>query len=657
MRRHGVEGIPIMLKRQMRRLSRALFFLEHRTWFVALFEIALVFSALVLAWAVVKGARYPEPTFWYLLVPLFVIIRLAFLAKFNLFHGWWRYAGINEVLEIIKAVFVGSLSFLVLLKLIGHFRHDVAVLPLSLWVVEGLLTTALLAGVRLLSRLVAESVRENVSSRTQVGIIGAGFAAQMIIREINRPHSHYTAIVCFDDDRAKIGIRLHGVSVVGTVDEVPALAARCGIDEILIAVPSATGQQMTRFVEICQQAGLKFKTVPRLHDMISGNATINQIRDVNLEDLLVRQPVRGDLAQVRSQIEGRVVIVTGAAGSIGSELCHQIIKYGPRRLLCVDSSENGIFYLQLALSSQANGTAVTYHVADVGDSDRMAALFSRDQVDIVFHAAAHKHVPIMEMNVQEAVANNVFGLMTLLDTADRFGGRSFVLISSDKAVNPSSVMGCTKRICELIISSRPKNGMRCVSVRFGNVLGSNGSVVPVFQDQLRAGNELTVTHPDIKRFFMTTREAVFLVLEAFAIGEHGDVLVLDMGEPLRIIELAKRLIRLSGKSEDEVHIRITGLREGEKMREELFYHTEQVLPTSCDKIKRARSHLQSWDQLKRQLNELRLSMYVNGPGPVRAKMREIVPEYVGAEPKAGFPPPPAVTTAKCDLNRHYAGGS
>lgn len=636
-----------MVRSQIRRLSRVLFFLEYRTWFVALFEVALVFFSLIASWLLLFGARRPDSRVFWLLAPLLIAVRLTLMARFNLFHGWWRYAGIGEAFDVLKAVGSGGVLFF----LLAHYLLRCN-LPFSFYIFESLLTLAFLSGVRLISRLIAESVREDVALRTQVGIIGAGFAAEMIIRETNRPHSSYIAVACFDDNRTKIGIKLHGVPVVSTVGDLPAMVARYGINEILIAVPSASGAQMSRFVEICQSTGLKYKTVPALHDFISGQQAIKQIRQVNLDDLLTRQPVRIDLAQVRSQIEDRVVVVTGAAGSIGSELCHQIVKYGPKRLLCVDGSENGIFYLQLALSQRANGTAVSYHVADVGDSDRMTSLFSRNRVGIVFHAAAHKHVPVMEMNVQEAVSNNVFGLMTLLDIADQYGCQSFVLISTDKAVNPTSVMGCTKRICEMVISSRPKNGMRCVSVRFGNVLGPNGSVVPVFQQQLRSGNEITVTHPDITRFFMTTGEAVCLVLQAFAIGEHGDVLVLDMGEPVRIMDLAKTLIRLSGKSEDEVSIRIIGLREGEKLREELFYSTECVVPTSCDKIKRTRSRLQGWDQLKRQLDELRLAMYEDGAAPLRAKMRQIVPEYNGGDTRpAPVNGPSALVPTESDLAR------
>jgi FlaA1/EpsC-like NDP-sugar epimerase len=367
--------------------------------------------------------------------------------------------------------------------------------------------------------------------------------------------------------------------------------------------------------------------VPALRDIITGQGSIREFRDVHLEDLLGRDPVEIDLGSVRKQIDGRVVLVTGAAGSIGSELCRQILEYGPATLICLDQSETGIFYLQQELSRLTAGSSAIFCVADVGDHERLRKVFAEHGPEVVFHAAAYKHVPVMEHNVQEAVKNNVFALLNLIEIAEAFGCESFVVISSDKAVNPTSIMGATKRVGELIIACRPANGMRCVSVRFGNVLGSNGSVVPLFQEQLRTSQPLTITHPEIKRFFMTGHEAVSLVLQAFVIGNHGDTLVLDMGEPVRILDLARTLIRLSGKSEREVGINFTGLREGEKLTEELFYATEEVHPTPFEKIKRTRSPLDGWSTLRRHLDELRASLTVDGPRPVRDKMKEIVPEY------------------------------
>jgi FlaA1/EpsC-like NDP-sugar epimerase len=329
---------------------------------------------------------------------------------------------------------------------------------------------------------------------------------------------------------------------------------------------------------------------------------------------------------VASQIRGRRIAVTGAAGSIGSELCRQILDYGPSALLCIDQNETGMFYLERELGKREDATCLVACVADIGDSERMQGLFKQHKPHVIFHAAAYKHVPVMEVNVQTAVKNNVFGLLNLLDVAREYGCEHFVLISSDKAVNPTSVMGATKRIGELIIASQPKEGLQCVAVRFGNVLFSSGSVVPVLQEQIRNNRPLTITHPDINRFFMTTREAVSLVLQAFTIGDHGDTLVLDMGTPVRIVDLARTLIRLAGKTEQQVEIQFTGLREGEKLSEELFYATEEVCETSFSKIKKA-SNQRVLQNLPALLDELRDAMYIDGAAPIRAKIKKIVPEF------------------------------
>jgi FlaA1/EpsC-like NDP-sugar epimerase len=416
------------------------------------------------------------------------------------------------------------------------------------------------------------------------------------------------------------------VPVVGRVEDLPKLVEQWPVDEVLIAVPSASGKQMQRFVEICEQTKVKFRTMPALSDIISGRVRINEFRDVRVEDILGRDPVEIDMDAVKKEIRGNVVAVTGAAGSIGSELCRQILDYGPSVLLCIDQNETGMFYLERELRASGSATSVVSCVADIGDSERMQELFERHKPVAVFHAAAYKHVPMMEANVQTAVKNNVFGLLNFLDVVRESGCQSFVLISSDKAVNPTSVMGATKRIGELIIASQPKEGLRCVAVRFGNVLFSSGSVVPVLQEQIRSNRPLTITHPDIDRFFMTTREAVSLVLQAFTIGNHGDTLVLDMGTPVKIADLARTLIRLAGKTEQQVEIKFTGLREGEKLTEELFYSMEEVCATSFSKIKKA-SNRKQLNNLAILLDQLRNAMYVDGAATLRAQIKKIVPEY------------------------------
>ncbi|MGO9648141.1 MAG: polysaccharide biosynthesis protein [Terriglobales bacterium] len=610
-----------MVERKISRLPNGIFFLEHRIPFILGVNVSLIVCSFFMAWALRLEFHLPPRPILVLTLPVLVVMRLASMSRFKLLHGWWHYAGLNEAIDIAKSVLVGSLGFFVAVRYILLLNQ----VPLSVFLAEAIITAGLLASVRVFSRIVAEAVYVDAIGCKQVGIVGAGFAAQMIIRELKRPGSDHVVVACFDDDLSKVGIRLNGVRVAGTVGQLPELGPRLGIDEILIAVPSASGAQMRRFVKTCEQAGVPFKTLPSLRDLISGRAQISQVREVDVEDLLGREPVNLDLEAVRKYISGKVVMVTGAAGSIGSELSRQILDYGPSKLVCVDQNETGIFYLERELSLRA-GAQIVCSVAHVGDSQRMRKLCSVHDVKVIFHAAAYKHVPVMEDNIQEAVNNNVFSLLSLLSVAEEVGCETFLMISSDKAVNPTSVMGCTKRIGELILSAWPGRDMRCISVRFGNVLGSSGSVIRVFREQLKENQPLTITHPEIQRFFMTIPEAVALVLQAFALGEHGDIVVLDMGEPIKILDLAHTLVRLSGRSSDDVEIRFTGLRHGEKLVEELFYSSESVQNTSCEKIKRTATPAISWPDLRRQLDALKFSLYVDGADPILRILKQLVPE-------------------------------
>jgi FlaA1/EpsC-like NDP-sugar epimerase len=602
-------------------LARTL--LRKNSLFVGTFQALLIAISLLLAWLLRFDFTLPQRRLLFSVLPLLILVRLAAIAHFGLLHGWWRYTGLSDALDVAKSVFSGSVVFFVLMR----YLLDAVSFPRTVYLLEFLLTAGILIGVRIFSRILAESVRQDLATSRKVLLIGAGIGAQTVVREIKQPGSEYSPVGYVDDDLSKIGLKIEGVLVLGTVDQLPELVNAYPIDEVLIAVPSASSKQMQRFVEICECASVKFRTVPALRDVIAQRVSISDFRDVDVEDLLGRDPVEIDLQSVSDAIRGHSVLVTGAAGSIGSELCRQIIEYEPRDLLCVDQNENGMFYLDRELSPRQGAMGLRYHVADIADRKRMEHIFQRSRPEAIFHAAAYKHVPMMETNVRGAVENNVFGLTTLLDVARESDCGTFIFISSDKAVNPCSLMGATKRIGELIIAHRPSNGMRCLSVRFGNVLGSNGSVIPVLQQQLRKNEPLTVTHPEMKRFFMTIREAVSLVLQAFVVGNEGDTLVLDMGEAVPILELVKTLIRLSGKSEKQVAVQFTGLRPGEKLVEELFYETEEVCATSSPKIKMARGAMQGWPQLERQLEELEATLFLNGSESVRAIIKQIVPEY------------------------------
>lgn len=595
--------------------------LNKRTWVIAVLQGLLIVASLVTAWLLRFDFSLPHPDLLVVAAPLLLVFRLLAMWRCNLFHGYWRYTGINDAADIAKAVAMGSAVFFITFR----FVLAVKAFPLSIYFLEALLTVAALGGVRVLSRLVLRRREYQYrGDRERVLIVGAGAAAEALIREL--AHTRYEAVGCVDDDKAKQGVRIHGLTVLGMIEELRHVAVAYQVEELFIAMPSVSGMRMRRVIEHCLASGRKFKTIPGLGDLVEGRVTVAQLREVNLEELLGRDPVRLDLAAMRRDLAEQVVLVTGAAGSIGQELCRQILECGPAKMICLDQAETPMFYLQLKLTLSRYGDRVVYSVADITDAERVKNILRAHGVQIIFNAAAYKHVPMMECNVAEALRNNVFGLIQLLGAAEEAGCERFLLISSDKAVNPSSVMGATKRIGELILASRPSN-MRCASVRFGNVLGSQGSVVPVFQQQIRKEGRVTVTHPDITRYFMTIPEAVSLVLQAFTVAAHGDVLVLDMGEPIRIADLARTLIRLSGAAEDDVPIVFTGLRPGEKLYEELFYSSETLLPTPHEKVQRTHSNLAPWPNLSQHLQELRQVMLSGSDQSKRAKIQDIVPEY------------------------------
>jgi FlaA1/EpsC-like NDP-sugar epimerase len=623
--------------------------LHCRSLLVLVLQTGLIFCALLCAWLLRFEFRLPDPGVLFAAAPILIAVRLAVTPFFNLMHGWWRYTGISDAVDVLKAVLAGSFAFL----LIVRYGWELKNFPLSIYPLEALITFVFLAGIRVLSRMLAETVPRDSASKRLL-LVGAGHAAQMIIREIQEAETGYEVIGCVDDDPLKKGLRLLGVPVLGPVETLAKIVAKQKIAEVLIAVPSATPAQMRQFVEVCKAARAAFRTVPAMTELISGRVTLQQEREVSLTDLLGRIPVDLDLESVREHIRGRVVMVTGAAGSIGSELCRQIATCNPKLLLCLDQNETGIFHLQHHLAHGESDGRKVFCVADFCNQERMRKIFVTYGVEIVFHAAAYKHVPVMEDNVEEAVGNNVFGLLALLGVAQAANCSAFVMISSDKAVNPTNVMGCSKRVGELILAAWPGERMRCVSVRFGNVLGSNGSVVPLFLEQIRQNQPITITHPEITRFFMTISEAVSLVLQAFAIGRDGDILVLDMGEPIRVTELAKTLARLSGKSHQE--FQFIGLRPGEKLFEELFYPDERVFPSACQKIACTESAKLDWPTLKRGLDELYVAMSLGKQASILAQLQQIVPQFtyggnaVGLVESVPSPPGPSAGDVLYELS-------
>jgi len=629
--------------------------LRQRSWIIALVHVVLVAASFLFAWLLRFDFMLTYPRLMLACLPLLVLSRLGALVIFKLVHGYWNHSGVTDVVDIIKAVTLGTIAFVVSVRIvIGAYAF-----PFSIYLIEAMTTAATLAGVRLsaLAYSSTRSVRQRQGKSYRVIVVGAGEAAGSLIRQIR--HSEFVPVACVDDDVFKHGAKVHGVPVVNTIDRLSVVVSAYDAEEIFIAIPSATGPQMQRISKLCEQTGLRYRTVPKLEDLLLGRVSVSQLREVNIEYLLGRDSVRLDNEVVREQIVGKVILVTGAAGSIGSELCRQILRHSPAKLIALDQSETPMFYLQLQLTKESAGDRVVYAVADVANTSRMRRILSEGAVDTVFHAAAYKHVPLVELNIRGALNNNVFALPPLLDVAEECGCEAFVLISSDKAVQPTSFMGATKRLGELILAARPKKHMRCVSVRFGNVLGSQGSVIPVLKEQIEKEGRITITHPEITRFFMTIPEAVSLVLQAFTLGEHGDILVLDMGNPVRILDLAHSLIRQCGKSPSEIKIEFIGLRPGEKMYEDLFYPGERKFGTGNRKVKRTKSETIAWPALCAHLEDL-ISLANSGTEiSIRAKMREIIPEYSYQAEPVRVPLEVAVdfSSSAMGISRAFAAGA
>jgi FlaA1/EpsC-like NDP-sugar epimerase len=641
------------MSKELRNTSSML--VRQRFWAITLFHFLLIATSAVIAWLLRFDFRIPFPTLLFGCVPILILFRIVALARFNLLHGYWRHSGVSDVIDIGKAVALGSLAFFVTTRYVLN-RYQ---FPLSIYILEAIVTAAGLTGARLCAMALKNRtlVGSDLYKKRRVVVAGAGEAASLLIREMLR--TEFVAVACLDDDVFKHGAKVHGVPVVGAIESIATVVNTYDAEEVFIAIPSANGSQMQRISRICEQAAVRYRTVPNLHDLLMGRGSISQLREVSVEDLLGRDPVQLDLSLVRNQIAGKVVMVTGAAGSIGSELCRQVLAYSPAKLIVLDQAETPMFYLQLQLTKQPCGDRVAYMVADVANTTRMRRILAEAAVDIIFHAAAYKHVPLVELNIRGALTNNVLAVPPLLDVAEECGCEAFVLISSDKAVEPTSFMGATKRLGELMLAARPKKSMRCVSVRFGNVLGSQGSVIPVFKEQIEKESRITITHPDITRFFMTIPEAVSLVLQAFTIGEHGDILVLDMGNPIRILDLAHSLIRQCGKSPSEIKIEFVGLRPGEKLHEDLFYPREKQLQTSNRKVKRTQSEIIPWPALWAHLEDL-ISLTNSGTEiSIRAKMKEIIPEYSYQSEAVHVQDEPAENTFSPVMNiaRAFAAGA
>lgn len=562
---------------------------------------------------------------YYYLIPLITIITLAFLFGFHLYRRIWEYASVNEMLAILLA---NSCSMPVIIILI-HFSK-LQGFPRSVYFMSWVLTIVLISTSRFSWRLLRDTYNHrNLKYLKRVLVVGAGDAGAILCREIeNNPQLNLKVVAFVDDDPKKQSMMACGVRVQGERYQIPSLVTRLDIHEVIIAMPSVSGKKIKEIVDICQQTSARVRILPGIYQSTSSNLLSN-LREVKMEDLLRRESVTTELDEIAGYISKKTVLITGAGGSIGSELCRQLLDFSPDCLLMVDCCENNLFELETELKGENSSTHLCTELIDVKDRERLDDIFKQYRPQVVFHAAAYKHVPMLELHPEEAISNNVLGTRNVAEMAHRYEVDSFILISTDKAVNPTSIMGASKRIAELFIKEINRNSQtRFAAVRFGNVLGSRGSVIPIFMQQIQKGGPVTVTHPDMQRFFMTIPEAVQLVIQAGAMAEGGEIFVLDMGDPVKIDDLARDLIRLAGyEPEKDIQIVYTGIRPGEKLYEELFTYQEGLGSTCHERI------LISWEDMKEKPKDVWKSINLILKKPIRGRsdilqfILSLVPEY------------------------------
>lgn len=588
----------------------------------ALILLISPFVALLLRFDEVADSVYLDNIILYL--PVVLIIQFIAFYLFNLYRRIWKYAGINELFAIVGAVTLGQATLFLLAKAGG------LMLPRSLYILCGILNVAMVGGTRLFVRLASNRSLKCFGHPEKILIFGAGDVGSWIVKEIRAHYGDNKKIVGFiDDDPDKLGRIMNGIKVLGGRECIKKIVGQQGVNEIIVAIPSARSILVREIVNVCRATHCKVQIVPALHEVIDGVVTLRQLRDVNLEDLLRREPIKLDVGLMREQLRQKRVLITGAGGSIGSEISRQVAKLSPQKLYLLGKSENNIFEIDRELQSQYPHLEIEPIIADVRDERRIRSIFAECRPEIVFHAAAHKHVPLMESQPSEAVQNNVFGTMVVAKAAMAVESESFVMVSTDKAINPSSVMGVTKRVAEMVICSmNGKSSTKFSAVRFGNVLGSRGSVVQLFRKQIARGEAITITHPEMCRYFMTIPEASQLVLQASAMAHGGEVFVLDMGEPIKIVDLACNLIELSGLiPHKDIKIEYTGLRPGEKLFEELLSAEEGSMATKHEKIYVANLKKVDEDKLSEVLSVLKV---MEDPDKIINILAKLVPTYQGS---------------------------
>lgn len=580
------------------------------------------------------------------IVPI-LLCKLTVFYFFNLYRGMWRYTSIVDLLNVIKAVLVSSAIIITVILMLSKFQG----FSRSIFVIDAVFSLISIAGIRLVIRLFLSTTSFsrnkngiNSNEHKKMIIIGAGDAAEKVVREIyDNPKMKYRVVGFVDDDKNKVGKQIHGIKVLGRIDELKEIVKSEGVDEILIAAPSAVGKDMRRIVEICDATKIPYKTLPGLGEIINGKVSIKTIRDISYKDLLGRPPVRLENVKISDFLKGKCVLITGAGGSIGSELCRQICKYGPSLVILFDAGESNLYSIQMELKHLVTYIKYRAVLGRIQDKALVDEVFRKYKPDVVFHAAAYKHVPLVERNPWEAVYSNIIGTDILVKTAIAHKVDRFILVSTDKAVRPTNVMGASKRIAEKIVQFHPSGSTKFMSVRFGNVIGSSGSVIPLYRHQIEKGGPVTVTHPEITRFFMTIEESAQLILQAFTMGEGGEIFILEMGTPVKIVDMARDLIRLSGKEPDiDIEIKFIGLRPGEKLYEELITEGEGIVKTEHEKILVLRDerlsgdieYYNKLDGLDEQIKELTHLADMHDAKGIKAKLKEIVPEYAISDDEA-----------------------
>ena len=607
------------------------------------FWISLFMSFVVLN-SMEINEQWFGPLFWNTFLAI-AVVKLVVYGIFRQYQGWWRYVSVSDLFSIIKATHI-----CLVIEILAYYlcrtkfpnslgvieSQGIAVLPEldpAILVADWVATICTVCGSRLIIRLYFEENQQVVSGRlTRILIVGAGDAGETLLREIRRmPVLKYEVVGFVDDNVRKQGMRIHGVEVIGTTDKISSISKSMSIDELVIAMPSASRKDIRRVINQCEGANLKFNTVPDLVSIASGKFSVSQMREVDINDLLGRDPVTLDINQISKFLNNKIVMVTGAGGSIGSEMCRQICQFGPKKLLLVEQAENPLFHIERELQKSHPTVPLRPIICDIADTERVENLFKAAHPEVVIHAAAHKHVPLMEANPGEAFKNNVRGSRNVAMAADKYGTSNFVMISTDKAVNPTSIMGSSKRIAEMTIQGLNAHSQTdYITVRFGNVLGSNGSVVPIFRKQIESGGPVTVTHPDMQRYFMTIPEASQLVLQAATMGKGGEIFLLDMGEPVKIADLARELITLSGfRPDEDIEVKFTGMRPGEKLFEELSIAGEDMKQTPHPKIAVWQNIPPEEDELKATVEELLKVANTATYDEIVALIKKIIPEYVG----------------------------